>query len=74
MQTNADRPAPPLALQRLAGVCVNNSCPTVYRTNRGSIVVQGYIVTAEEAGVDLSAGEMLVEIPEHLLTAALEGS
>jgi hypothetical protein len=51
-------------------LCANNSCPTVYRTNRGTLVVQGYTVTAEEAGVDVPPDERLIEIPLALLRAA----
>lgn len=37
----------------------------------GTLVVQGYAVSGELAGVDLPAGESLVEIPLHLLTEAV---
>jgi hypothetical protein len=43
---------------------------TVYRTNRGTLLVQGKAVTAENAGIDLPPGELLVEIPAELLTRA----
>jgi hypothetical protein len=57
-------------LELVATLCGGGHCPTVYRTNRGTLVVQGYAVTAEMAGVDLSPGELLVEIPAGLLHAA----
>lgn len=65
-RTTSDR----LSLELVTTVCGGGSCPTVYRTNRGTLVVQGYAVTAETAGVALPAGELLVEIPADLLAAA----
>ena len=53
-------------------ICGGGSCPTVYRTDRDTYVVQGYIVTAEAAGLDLPAGEQLVEIPAELLSEAVK--
>ena len=53
-----------------ASACSSGSCPTVYVTNRNTVVVQGYTVTAEAAGVELPAGELLVEIPVDILTSA----
>jgi hypothetical protein len=42
----------------------------VYRSDLGTVIVQGYQVQASRAGVELPEGEMLVEIPMELLTAA----
>jgi hypothetical protein len=53
-------------------LCTGGSCPTVYLTDRNTYVVQGYTVTAEAAGLDLPAGEQLVEIPAELLAQALK--
>jgi len=41
------------------------SCPTLYRTDRGTAVIRGYVVTDPEAlGVPiLAAGETAVEVP-----------
>lgn len=46
--------------------CGSGSCPTVYRTDRDTVLVQGY------ASTDLAVpdGELLVEIPEDLLLEA----
>ena len=55
-------------------ICGGGSCPTVYRTNRDTYVVQGYTVTAEAAGLDLPAGEQLVEIPAELLAEAVKAA
>jgi hypothetical protein len=43
--------------------------PTVYRTDRASWVVQGWIVTDPEAlgQLDIPAGEACVEIPDRLV-------
>ena len=56
-----------LVVEHLTTVCGTGSCPTVYRTNRGTLLVQGYPVSGEQAGVDLPDGEFLVEIPTELL-------
>ena len=50
----------------------NGSCPSVYETDRGTLVVQGYRVTDPEALAALRAGglpdhEDAVEIPLQLL-------
>ena len=43
--------------------------PTVYRTDRGSWVVQGWVVTDHEAlaRMDIPEGEACVEIPDRML-------
>jgi hypothetical protein len=43
--------------------------PTVYRTDRGSWVAQGWEVTDPEAltAMDIPAGETVVEIPDRML-------
>jgi hypothetical protein len=61
--------APLLDLKVVANLCSGGACPTIYQTDRGTLVVQGYTV-AERTGVDLPAGEMLVEIPLELLAEA----
>ena len=48
-------------------------CPTLYATDRGTYVVQGWTVTDPEALGDLrnvSEGESFVEIPKELLRFA----
>lgn len=59
-----------LNLRILTTYCESSSCPTVYETDRGTLVVQGYVVPADRAGVTVPAGESLVEIPVELLAAA----
>jgi hypothetical protein len=48
-----------------ASNCKDGDCPTVYRTDRGTIGVQGYVL--DRATPD---GEALVEIPAELLMEA----
>ena len=47
--------------------CDDDDCPNVYRTARGSIVVQGDLSDAFRA----PDGEALVEIPEAVLKEAV---
>ena len=54
-------------LTRIAGTCTRDDCPTVYRTERGTIAVQGTHLTNQET----PDGEAIVEIPESLLVEAL---
>ncbi len=56
-----------LSLELVSDRCGGGSCPAVYRTNRGTFVVQGTSIAAEAAGIDLAPGESLVEVPEALL-------
>jgi hypothetical protein len=66
--SGTDSPKPQLTF--VTKVCGGGSCPTVYRTDRDTFVVQGYVVAPETAGVDVPAGEQLVEIPMALLAEA----
>jgi hypothetical protein len=45
--------------------CSGGSCPTLYRTDRGTFVIQGY--TVADADVTPPDGEALVEVPMELL-------
>jgi hypothetical protein len=47
-------------------LCGGGSCPTVYRTDRDTVLVQG----AAAGGVAVPDGELLVEIPRELLLEA----
>jgi hypothetical protein len=44
--------------------CRDGTCPTIYASDRGTIVVQGYLVA--DAEVNVPEGEALVEIPVEL--------
>jgi hypothetical protein len=55
-----------MALIRLAGSCQGTNCPTVYRDDDGSYVVQGY--TAEQSTeLTLPVGESAVRVPAALV-------
>jgi hypothetical protein len=71
---DAERDGSTPQLTFVTKLCGGGSCPTVYRTDRGTYVVQGYTLTAEAAGVDLPAGEQLVEIPAELLAEAVKAA
>lgn len=52
-----------MPLTRLAGAgCTGTSCPTIYRDDDGSFVVQGYTVEASDQLV-LPTGESAVRVP-----------
>jgi len=46
-----------------------DTCPTLYRTDRDTYLVQGYVVTDPEAlaYMDIPGGETVVEVPAGLL-------
>jgi len=73
VQDNKHASATPV-LTLITTICGGGTCPTVYRTDRNTFVVQGYTVTAEAAGLDLPAGEQLVEIPAELFEAVRASS
>ena len=51
------------------GSCKNGTCPTLWGTQEGKYVVQGYVITDPErlAELNLPAGESAVEVPEAVL-------
>jgi hypothetical protein len=61
-----------MKLTRIAGDCgEGRTCPTVYTTDRGTVVVQGYVIASDDlAQVTLPEGESAVEIPLLLLQEA----
>lgn len=58
-----------MKLTPLVGECDENECPTLYRTDRGTLAVQGDTVT--DHGVDVPEGEGIVEIPVSLIQKAI---
>ena len=64
------QPAANGPLELVNTLCGSTSCPTIYRSNQGTLVVQGYTVSAANVGLDLPDGERLVEIPAELLAEA----
>jgi hypothetical protein len=57
-----------MRIEIMTTLCANSSCPTVYRTDRGTLVVQGYVV--DQTDIEVPPGERLIEIPIELLRAA----
>ncbi|MEU8817894.1 hypothetical protein [Actinoplanes sp. NPDC048796] len=70
-QNDGAQPASRAPLRAVANKCSSGSCPTVYASESGTVVVQGFSVSAEQAGIDVPAGERLVEIPRELLVEAV---
>jgi len=59
-----------MKLQPVAGTsnCAGKHCPTIYKTDRGSFVVQGNSIGSSELpGVLIADHEGAVEIPEALV-------
>jgi len=54
-------------LKIVTSLCGSGTCPTIYESDRGTLIIQGYPVDAAQAGVTVPAGESLVEIPAELL-------
>jgi hypothetical protein len=52
--------------------CSGGTCPTAYLTDRGTAVVQGYVISDGEVlgQIHLPANETAVEIPVSLLVDA----
>ncbi|HET8657656.1 MAG TPA: hypothetical protein VFM55_01505 [Micromonosporaceae bacterium] len=62
-----------VTLELVAGIpCGAGECPTVYRTDRGTLVVQGYTFQPAHAGIDLPPGEQMVEVPFELLADCVQ--
>jgi hypothetical protein len=61
-------PVPDVTLRIVAG-CAGGECPTVYETDRGTLVVQGYAFEPAAGGVAVPSGEQMVEIPKELLAS-----
>lgn len=64
-----------MRLERVRGTCNDGKvCPTLYRTDRGTVLVQGWKITDAEALGQLGAlpeGESVVEIPAALVAEVL---
>ncbi|QEV18786.1 hypothetical protein [Streptomyces alboniger] len=55
----------------LATSCDKKDCPTIYKTDRGTILVQGE--TPADHGLTIPAHETRVEIPMDLINKAFGG-
>ncbi|KAB8171001.1 hypothetical protein FH609_001185 [Streptomyces sp. 3MP-14] len=58
-----------MKLTRLVGECTKGDCPTIYATDRGTLVVQGRRVEGHRLRVP--GHETLVEIPADLIRKAV---
>jgi hypothetical protein len=63
-----------MRLTRLVGDCPDGkTCPTIYTTDRGTVVIQGYTLgDADLSGLVVPDAEALVEIPASLLLKAAD--
>lgn len=62
-----------MLLELIRGECSDGkTCPGLHRTDRGTVIVQGWEVTGTElpGQLDLPAGGLAVEVPEGLLAEA----
>jgi hypothetical protein len=58
-------------VRKLTGDCKGGDCPAVYTTDRGTLVIQGYVLDAPAIRqLTLPTGESAVEVPAELLLAA----
>ncbi|HEX4816715.1 MAG TPA: hypothetical protein VFV66_28570 [Nonomuraea sp.] len=59
-----------MRLRFLGSNSEQGTCPAVYETDRGTIAVQGKLVTDPDAlgdAVNLASDEVIIEIPKDLL-------
>jgi hypothetical protein len=56
-----------VSLEPIVSYCATGECPTIYRTDRGTLVLQGYVFEPGTAGTRIPDGERMIEIPEELL-------
>jgi hypothetical protein len=54
---------------KLVTTCENGDCPTLYATDRDTLLVQGG--TPADHGLEIPAHETLVEIPMELIRKAI---
>jgi hypothetical protein len=66
-QDHGSENARSVSLEPLVSYCAAGECPTIYRTDRGTLVLQGYVFEPQAAGTTIPAGEQMIEIPVELL-------
>lgn len=59
-----------MKVRKVSDGCEMNNCPTVYLSDRGTVVMQGYLVTGAD-GLRLGDGESAVELPLDVVMSAL---
>jgi hypothetical protein len=64
--TDDHQAASKVHLELVAG-CAGGECPTIYMSDRGTLVLQGYIFDPATAGAEIPAGEQMIEVPVELL-------
>jgi hypothetical protein len=65
------QPSSSPSLRTVANLCGSGACPTIFENGPETLLVQGFVVAPEHAGLDIPEGEMLVQIPKELLMEAL---
>ena len=70
--TQIDETGSAFAVEHILTLCgATGSCPSVYRTSRGTYLIQGYVVSTGQDGEEVPAGQQRVEIPRDLLSSAV---
>lgn len=59
-----------MKVRRVSADCQGGNCPTVYLSDRGTVVFQGYTVASAE-GMTLAEGEQAVELPLDVVRSAM---
>lgn len=59
-----------MKVHRVSDGCQMNNCPTVYLSDRGTVVMQGHTVAVAD-GLSLRDGEQAVELPLDVVLSAL---
>ncbi|GGX25374.1 hypothetical protein [Streptomyces lomondensis] len=58
-----------MKVTKLVSTCDVTECPTIYATDRGTLLIQGETPTGR--GLQIPAHETLVEIPMELIQKAI---
>lgn len=58
-----------MKVTELVSMCDVKDCPTIYATDRGTLLVQGE--TPADHGLQIPAHETLVEVPMELIRKAI---
>lgn len=66
----AHREVEPMRLTPLTAACASGTCPAVFLSDSGMVVVQGDRVDPSSAALSPSPGEALVAIPRDVLLEA----
>ena len=49
------------------GGCQAGDCPTIYKSDRGTFVIQGEALSSADLNIEMRSHEGAVEIPEQLI-------